>query len=97
MTRARLVGILFFFKESVTLLSWKVNMNLLDHCGRHELSHISSPGNLQKSLEGRKEGRDINPGVARNQDEVYKLTHPFVYSSIYLASCLRPTQSCCEG
>ena len=54
MTRARLVGIFFFFKESVTLLSWKVNMNLLDHCGRHELSHISSPGNLQKSLEGRK-------------------------------------------
>ena len=95
MTRARLVGI-FFFKEAMTLLSWKVNMSLLDHCGRHETQpHIISWQSIE--IPGRKEGRVINPGVEKNQDEVYKLTHPFVYSSIYLASCVRPTQSCCKG
>lgn len=95
MTRARLVGI-FFFKEAVTLLSWKVNMSLLDHCGRHETQpHIISWQSIE--IPGRKEGRVINPGVEKNQDEVYKLTHPFVYSSTYLASYVRPTQSCCKG
>lgn len=69
-------------------------MRLLDHCSRCEPQpHVISWQSVESP--GGKEGRDTNPDVAGSQDEVYRCIHSFVYSSIYLASCVCPPQSCC--
>lgn len=71
----------------MTLLSWKVNMSLLDHCGRHETQpHIISWQSIE--IPGRKEGRVINPGVEKNQDEVYKLPiHSRLFKHLFSLLC----------